>query len=149
MKQAYCIFFAVSALIVLSSYGCGKKAPPFLPEKEFPFTVMELNVEIESEYIALKGRIASTKDRRINKEEVKGCRIYHAWYAPDACPCESCPISYSVYRDIEGQVVDKGSFFCRISMDAEKGIHFFKVSLIGQNRAIGPTSNQAKLAISD
>jgi hypothetical protein len=130
-------------------FGCGRKAPPFLPKQDFPFTVMQLQVETETGDIALKGLITATRDRRINTDEVKGCRVYHAWYTPDDCPGEGCPISYSVYRDIEGQVITEDGFYCRVSMDAEKGIHFFKVSLIGRNSTIGPPSNQAKLVIGD
>lgn len=149
MKLVNFLLPAAVALIILSAFGCGRKSPPFLPEKDFPYTVMQLQVERETGNIALKGTVSSINGRGTDRAEIKGCRIYHAWYAPYDSPCEGCPVNYSVYQDVEGEFITEGGFYCRIPMEAKKGIHFFKVSLISRNSAVGPPSNQARFAVDD
>ena len=79
--------------------------------------------------------------------DIEGCRIYHAAYPLDNPPCEGCPIDYGEFQEITAEVTALGEFSCRAPGKKRKGIHFFKVRLIGQKGEVGPFSDRAKLVV--
>jgi predicted small lipoprotein YifL len=147
LKQRQSIVFIILIAFFFVPVACGKKGPPFLPDKEFPFRVAPLKAECENGVIHLKGTVVDSQGRVMDMSDIKGCRIYHACYALDNPPCEGCPIDYGKFKEITAEVTTEGKFSCRAPGKKGKGIHFFKIRLIGQKGEIGPFSDRAKLEI--
>lgn len=139
--------FIIGVVLLLSLLACGKKGPPFLPEREMPFVVTQLRGEWKDGVVVLNGPVAVLRGRKADTSDVMGCRIYHVWYAFEHVPCEGCPIDYPGHQDVKAEVLMGKEFFCRVPMEKKMGIHFFEVSLIGRKGALGPLSNRIKLTI--
>jgi len=135
----------LAALIALLP-ACGKKGPPFLTESKLSLRVDQLKAEWENGRVLLKGYVRG-EDKIISS--VTGCRVYHAWYTMDNSPCEGCPIEMTGFEEIKEKVVSGDRFSCEIPGVEKKGIHFFKVRLMGKNGALGPPSDKTKLMIDD
>ena len=127
--------------------ACGKKGPPFLPEREMPLIVEQFTAEWRDGVFYLQGKIKSPQEEIDNPSGVTGCRIIYACYPADNAPCEDCPIDYRGLKEIEGSVINQGGFVCEFSEKKASGICFFKVCLIGQKGETGPYSSRAKLVI--
>lgn len=147
MKREQGFFLAIFGLIFLVVVACGKKGPPFLPESNIPFRVQELNAELKNGTVILRGSVLGFREQKSDRSRVEGCRVYHAWYALEKPPCDGCPVDYSGYREIKDEVLRGENFFCEVTLNTKKGVHFFEVRLIGQSSEIGPPSNRIKLTI--
>ena len=147
MKRKLASFFVIFGVVLLVSSGCGKKGPPFIPQKAFSLKVDKLRSELKDSFVVLKGQIVSPPGKRNDISDVTGCRVYHSWYAPEDPPCEGCPIDYPGYQEIKGEMHSGEIFSCELSLKKRNGIHFFKVHLIGQKGVVGPPSNRAKLIL--
>lgn len=126
--------------------GCGKKGPPFLPEKKLAAKVDRLTGKWENGQARLEGYIKGD-----DKNNVDGtcCRVYLVWYSADSPPCQGCPIKMTGFKEIKEKVVSGDRFTCDVPGVEKKGIWFFEVRLIGRNGAIGPPSDKVKLKIED
>ena len=140
------LMVAFAAVLMVLLPGCGKKAPPFLPEKKFPLRVDQLEGKWEKGRVVLGGYVRA-EDKELS--HVKGCRVYHSWYPVDDPPCETCPIEMAGFEVIKEKVVSDNRFNCEILDAKKKGIWFFEVRLIGRNGALGPPSDKVKLRIND
>jgi len=149
LKQRRYIVLILLWAILLAPVACGKKGPPFLAKKVISKRVEQLNAEWRNGGVVLKGQIVEPKDQEKDGSNVTGCIVYHALFALEKPPCEGCPIEYRTYKNIEEEVIAREGFSCRVPEMKKRGIHFFKVRLIGQNGEIGPSSNRAKLIIDD
>jgi predicted small lipoprotein YifL len=139
--------FAIYGMVFLMLVACGKKGPPFLPESTFSYGVQELTAEPKNGAVFLRGRLAAPGGQKGDGSRVKGCRVYHTWYALEKPPCDGCPVDYPGYREINEDVLRGDNFFCEFEVNTKRGIHFFEVRLIGKSGAVGPPSNRAKLII--
>lgn len=147
MKKKQGIILAICLAILFVPTACGKKGPPFLPEKSLSLRVTGLNVEWKYQGLRLRGELVGPEYELENPLNIKGCRVFYASYPLDNPPCEDCPIEYRLLEEIEGQVISEGQFLCEISVDKKDGIHFFTVRLIGQKGEVGPYSDRAKFVI--
>jgi len=145
-KGILLVTLGVSLLALIS---CGKKAPPFLPEKIMPLKVARLEAASEKGAVVLRGSIVDPEGKSRKGDDVAGCRVYHARYPVNDPPCEGCPITYGGFKVIKGEVTKEKEFYCPVPGIETKGIHFFEVRLIGRNGAIGTASNRVKLRIDD
>ena len=132
------------AAITVLWYGCGKKAPPFLPDKRLGITVENLTGRWEKGTVRLKGKV---RDGHNEMGRVTGCRVYHAWYPLDASPCEGCPISMTEFKTVKGKVVSDAGFNCQVPVTRSKGIWYFQVRLTGTRNSLGPSSDRIRLVI--
>lgn len=133
----------LTALIVFLP-ACGKKGPPFLPEKKLVTKVDRLTGKWENGKVRLEGYIEGDDKRR---SDVTGCRIYRVWYSVDSPPCDGCPIDMADFRDIKEMEISGDRFTCEIPGVKKKGIWFFEVRLIGSHGALGPPSERVKVTI--
>jgi len=147
LKRDQGLFLVIFCLVFLALLACGKKGPPFLPESNIPFRVQDLTAEWKNGTVFLRGRVAAFRGQNRDGSQVKGCRVYHAWYALEKPPCDGCPVNYSGYREINDEVLRGEDFFCELTVNTKKGIHFFEVRLVGKSEAVGPPSNRIKLII--
>jgi hypothetical protein len=147
LKREGGLFFLLFGLILFSLLTCGKKAPPFLPERSLPLEVRELTGERENGIVRLTGNFVSLKGGEGDISDLAGCRIYLARYDLDHPPCESCAIKYKMREEVRGPVVEEGKFRCQVSGIDKKGIYFFKVRLLGQEGVQGPFSDSVKLVV--
>jgi len=143
------ILLVTLGVSLLALITCGKKAPPFLPEKIMPLKVAKLEAASEKGNVVLRGSIVDPEGKSRKGDDVIGCRVYHARYPVDDPPCEGCPITYDGFKVIKGEVTKEKEFYCPLPEMETKGIHFFEVRLIGKNGAIGTASNRAKLRVDD
>ena len=137
---------ALAAVFMVLLPACGKKGPPFLPEKKLVTKVDRLTGKWENGKVRLEGYIEGDDKRR---SDVTGCRIYRVWYPVDNPPCEGCPIDMADFRDIKEMEISGDRFTCEIPEVKKKGIWFFEVRLIGRNGALGPPSERVKVTIDD
>ncbi|SPD73869.1 conserved hypothetical protein [uncultured Desulfobacterium sp.] len=147
-QRGYIIFIFVLTVVFISS-GCGRKKPPFLPKMQMPVKVQHLEATWKDGAFHLKGTVINPEDKKKKTPDISGCRISYAFYTQDDPPCEGCPLDFAVHSEIEGVVVTDKEFSCDVPMKKRKGIHFFKVSLVGENGEKGPLSDQAKVTIPD
>ena len=143
MGQRIILFLMMGILLAMPS--CGKKGPPFIPQKEFPVSVTDLRAERDNGYILLKGNIKSPEG--FKKDLVKGCNVFYGKYPLEKPPCESCPIEYQGLHEFGKEVVTGDGFFCRVPAKMKGQIYFFKVHLIGPEKAVGPTSNRVRIVV--
>ena len=125
--------------------SCGRKGPPFIPKEQVPHRVKELKGEWMQDDAVLSGKVGEGDENGDRSQEIAGCKVYYAWYPVESAPCEGCPISLRELKTIEGEVVTGRRFKCMVTEVRKKGIHYFKVGLIGSNGEIGPLSNMTKL----
>ena len=147
MKQSQGVVLILLLAVFFAPAACGKKDPPFLPARDMPFKVEKLKAACKNGVCHLKGTVVDSQGRVMDMSDIEGCRIYHACYALDNPPCEGCPIDYRKFKEITAEVTTEGEFSCRAPGKKGKGIHFFKIRLIGQKGEIGPFSDRAKLVI--
>lgn len=147
MKRDRKICLVVFAAIFLAVLSCGKKGPPFLPNKILNFRVDQLRGEWENGDVVLKGQVVRLWGQKEDMYDVIGCRVYYAWYAPGDSPCRGCPIEYRVWKEIRGEVITGEGFYCRVPWIKKEGIHLFNVSLIGKKGMISPPSNKVELVV--
>jgi predicted small lipoprotein YifL len=136
------LLLALAILLAVSS--CGKKAPPFLPEKGFDAKVSSLKAESREGRIALEGKIAAPPR---DAENLRGSRVYFAQYLPDDAPCDGCPIDYQGYHSFGPEVIKDGKFLCTIEAIDPGQVYFFRVNLVGPKEVLGPSSNEVKVAV--
>jgi hypothetical protein len=146
-RGLFLVILAVMHFLALPA--CGRKAPPFLPAQGMPFIVEHLKGEWKHGGIVLRGQVVSPQGQGKELSDITGCRIDYARYALEAPPCEGCPIAYADKREIEAEVITREEFYCRVPGIKEKGIYFFKVSLIDRNGGVGPSSNRAKVMVEE
>jgi len=131
------------AFLIVFSIGCGRKAPPFIPEqKPFKASIHQLQGVWKDESLALKGLVQGDD---ASPSRTTGCRIYYVWYSLEAPPCEGCPIEMKNYRDVTGKIISDGQFECLVPGFREKGICFVMVRLMEKEGRLGPESNRIKL----
>ena len=138
------LLVAFAAFFMVLFSGCGKKGPPFLPEKKLTVRVDRLTGKWEDGQVRLKGYIKGDDKKG---SDIASCRIYHAWYPADNPPCEGCPIEMTGFNKTMEMEVSGDQFTCDIPGVEKKGIWFFEVRLIGSNGAAGPPSERIKLNI--
>lgn len=147
MKNDRILIILLCLGILLTAPTCGKKGPPFLPQKELSVKVADLTGEWVEEYILLKGNINGLKETEKAMDLVKGCRVYYGEYTLDNPPCEGCPIEYHGYHGFGPEVVTEERFLCRVPGKIQKRIYYFKIHLIGSGGVIGPPSNRIRVAV--
>jgi hypothetical protein len=142
------VFRTASCLVVLglllAASGCGKKGPPFLPEKSFHVQVSALRAEWDGNYFLLSGRLSQPEKAR---ETVSGCRVHFGAYPLDDPPCETCPVEFHGYHAFGPEVVQEGAFSCKVPGKIKGQVYFFKVQLISTEGVVGPVSNQVRIAV--
>jgi predicted small lipoprotein YifL len=139
----------IFGVVFLAVLACGKKGPPFLPERDTPFQVKNLTGEWNDGVVYLKGHVAPRYDDHGNAPDALGCTVYHAQYDLGNPPCEGCPMEYGILEEIKGDVITADKFHCQFRRIKTKGIHFFKVRLLGPKGTQGPSSNSVKILIDD
>jgi len=149
LKRATGLSLLLLGVLVFQTVSCGKKAPPFLPERKFSPAVTALTAEWRDGSVRLTGNVVSRSGQAANASDVVGCRVYHAGYDLETPPCEGCPIAFEMFEEIEGPVVEAGMFRCRVSGIEKKGIHYFRVRLLGRKGVSGPSSNVAKVVVEE
>ncbi|MEW6669945.1 MAG: hypothetical protein AB1512_32445 [Thermodesulfobacteriota bacterium] len=140
-RQVSCL--VVLALLVMAG-GCGKKGPPFLPEKSFHVQVSGLKAEWDGNYFLLSGRLSQPERARGN---VSGSRVYFGRYPLADPPCETCPVEFHGYHGFGLEVIQGDEFFCRVPGKMKGHVYFFKVHLISMEGTLGPASNQVRIAV--
>lgn len=134
-----------SAILLAFFPACGKKGPPFLPEKRLAARVEGLTGKWVDGTIRLEGSIEGD-DKGLG---ITGCTVYHAWYPSDKPPCEGCPIKMVVATEGVQTTFAKGRLSCEIPVTETKGIWFFDVRLTGSDGALGPPSERITLQVED
>jgi hypothetical protein len=147
LKYDRLLFLLLFGVFFLALPACGMKGPPFLPKGRALFEVQQLTGEWEDGEVYLKGHVVPPRGSEKNTTDVLSCRIYHARYDLEDPPCEDCPIEYNMFKDIKTEVMTGNNFHCRVPWIKEKGVHFFKVRLLGPKEVLGPPSNEVKLTI--
>ena len=140
MNIARFLVFLCAFGILIVTMTCGKKGDPFLPEKEFPARVTDLEGEQQKEFIILRGKISGP-------EEVEGARVYYAQYPLEKSPCEGCPINFQDYQEFGVQVVTGEGFLSRVPVKGQGEVYFFRVILMGPSGAVGPPSETVKVVV--
>ena len=121
--------------------ACGKKGPPFLPEKQLDAGVDALTGTWRDGEIRLEGTIqGADKDHPIT-----GCVLYHAWYPEDESPCEGCPIEMSPFSGPVDTTISGDRWICTIPVSRTDGTWFWEVRLTGDGGAVGPPSKRVRL----
>ena len=138
-------FVVVMALFMVLLPACGKKGPPFLPEKKLTVKVDRLTGKWVDDQIRLAGSIAGDERRA----KPVGCTVYRAWYPLDRPPCEGCPIEMTVFKGAAETTISNDRFLCVIPEAEKKGIWFFEVRLTDSRGAVGPLSERVKVVIAD
>ena len=149
MKLERVLPLFVFGVIFLALLACGMKGPPFLPEKSMPFKVNQMTGEWKDGVVYLKGHVAPRNDDDGNAPDALGCTVYHAQYDLENPPCEGCPMEYGILEEIKADVITEDKFHCQFPRIKTKGIHFFKVRLLGPKGMLGPSSNGARLLMID
>lgn len=137
-----CVTGILSAML-----ACGKKGPPFLPQREFSLSVIDLRGEWVKGEIRLKGNISSLQGSKGGRDQIKGARVYYAQYPLESPPCASCPIEYEGYHGFGAEVVVEEGFFCRVPIRVRGQVYFFRVNLMGPGGATGPPSDTIKVVV--
>ena len=133
--------------ILLAIGACGKKRPPFLPQKKFSVKVADLKGEWAEGYFTLKGHIIGLKGPKKADDLIKGSRVYYGEYPLHDPPCDTCPIEYHGYHEFGPEVITEEGFFCRVPGKVRGRLYYFKVHLIGSEGAVGPSSNRVRVTV--
>ena len=129
---------------LLVTPACGKKSPPYLPQKPFTATVMDLKGERSGDDIVLEGKIGGI----VGPAEVKtftGARVYIAQFPLNNPPCDECPIEYHDRYDLGSEVFSGEKFLYRVPQRAKGKIYYFRVNIIGPEGVPGLPSNQVRV----
>jgi predicted small lipoprotein YifL len=145
LKKKIIFVIMVTAVMLMMVQSCGKKGPPFIPKERVPHRVKELKGEWSGGDVILSGKVGERDENDGKRQEITGCRVYYAWYSFENAPCDGCPISFKELKTIEAEVVKGKRFRCEVTDIRKRGVHFFRVGLIGSNGEVGPLSNTAKL----
>lgn len=131
------------SLVVVCCLGCGKKSPPFLPEKRaFSAHAARFEAVWNGRTLILNGTAAGNAD---DLAAVNGCRIQYVWYPLDDPPCEGCPIEMKSFRVVTGKLNQKNEARYEFPAFRQKGICFFAVQLMGNEGRLGLPSERLKL----
>ncbi len=133
----------ILAVFTASIPACGKKGPPFLPEKRSEVKVGQLTGKWVDGRISLEGTIEGTD----KGSDVTGCRIYRAWYPEGHSPCEGCLIEMAEFTDKVETTVSGDRFACVVPVAENEGIWFLEVCLIDSRGAVGPPSERVKVTM--
>lgn len=139
----YLSFLFLPVVFIALFPACGKKGPPFLPEKALTAKVDRLTAQWADGQIRLEGSIEGNE----NRSDITGCTIYHAWYPMDHPPCDGCPVELSVFTGTTETAISGDRFSCVIPAEKKKGIWFLEVRLTNSRGAVGPPSERIKLKI--
>jgi len=121
--------------------ACGKKGPPFLPEKTMEATVERLTGTWADGKIRLEGTIAGGS----GGQDITGCTIYQAWYPADELPCEGCPVPLTKHAGDVDLSVSEDRFQCAFPVAENHGAWFIEVRLTGRNGAVGSPSERVRI----
>lgn len=131
--------------VCLNTFGCGRKAPPYLAEKSEGLKVEALQIQRADGKLTLSARLGRPRSETDPGENLT-VRLYHSRYDPDNAPCEGCPIRFRLFR--EAEVPREGEYFSfKVADIEETGIHFFMVRLVGEHGRLSSPSNRVKLRI--
>jgi len=133
--------------ILMGIAACGKKGPPFLPQKEFFVKVEDLEGEPVNGHIVLKGNISGHKGPAKITDAVKGSRVYYRQYPLESPPCDGCPIKYQSYHGFGSEVITEEGFRCKVPDTIKGQIYFLEVRLMGPGKTLGPPSNRVKVVV--
>jgi len=128
----------------LCANACGKKSPPFFPQKQVEAYVVDLSGEQTERRILLRGTLQGVRDPN-GIRELEGARVFYARYPIEDPPCEDCPIEYGAYQDLGVEAFTAGGFQGELPVQPEPQIYFLKVLLIGKGGALGPASDRVKI----
>jgi len=130
--------------VFLALPGCGKKGPPFVPQKSFGWSVQELKAEWADGYFQLRGGLPQPDKA---EQMVAGCRVHYGEYPLDKAPCETCPIEFHGYHGFGSEVVSGGSFLCKVPGKKRGHVYYFMVQLVGPEGQLGPPSQQVRVEL--
>ncbi|MBN2123341.1 MAG: hypothetical protein JW821_03535 [Deltaproteobacteria bacterium] len=145
MKGIRCVLIAGLAALVFILPSCGKKAPPFLPQKGLDARVTEMKGEWDGEVFVLKGRIDDPRGAEGTGERIRGCRVYFAQYPLGHPPCPGCPVEYQGYHGFGPEVLAGEDFRCPLPGKRKGQVYFFEVVLIGGEGSTGPPSERIRV----
>ena len=142
-RLCFPVVLLAAALLLgsLPMVGCGKKAPPKLPDVEPPAGVQDLAVSVEEEAVVLTWTAAAD-----DETPTAGYRIYRSAEPVDGESCEGCPIVFRRVAEVplpEGVTADRGLVY-REALLPGTNYHFKVVPYDAQGR-LGPDSNIARL----
>jgi len=133
--------------LFLTLPACGKKAPPFLPQKTFGAKVVSLRAEYQNNILFLKGQVQGLNGIETPETQVSGCRVYYVQYPLEKKPCSGCPIEFRDHQQFGPEVIDKEGFVCQMPDIKTGQIYYFKVLLIGPDGYLGPVSERISIEI--
>jgi hypothetical protein len=139
------ILLITSLFLILTA--CGKKAPPFLPQKTFGVKVVNLQAEYQDGTLILKGQLQGLNGVENIQSQVSGCRVYYAQYPLGKPPCPGCPIEFHDYQKFGPEIINDEGFLCKMP-DIQTGqIYFLKVLLSGPDGSMGPVSERISIEV--
>jgi hypothetical protein len=135
--------FALLLLLgaLLLTWACGKKAPPFLPQKPFLTKVIDLHGKWVQGEILLTGHLLQPDGEKGGSPQISGCKVYYATFSTDNPPCEGCPIKFTRYYEFGAEVITSKGFHCIIPGADKVRIYHIKVHLTGPDNTVGPASD--------
>lgn len=145
IKTSLTILLVLGLFLTLAA--CGKKGPPFLPQKTFGAKVVNLQAKYQNGALVLKGQVQGLNGIESPETQVSGCRVYYVQYPLENKPCSGCPIEFRDHRQFGPEIINKEGFVCQIP-DIQIGqIYYFKVLLIGPDGYLGPVSERISIEI--
>jgi len=144
MKKAIVTFFLFLTVLFMVP-SCGKKAPPFLRQREpLSARVVDLEGKWVGDDIVLRG-IMREEGANPERKTITGLRVYYAEYPLASPPCEGCPLEFEGYRDFGREVLTDGGVEFTVKGKNKERIYYFKAHLMGDKGLVGPPSNIAKV----
>jgi hypothetical protein len=137
----YPLIFLLAGIAVCS-VACGKKAPPIPRSPSFTAAVRNLTAGVEKGRVVLKGE---TCGKSHDLKMVSGCLVETAWYGPEEKPCQGCPLDYRAEENVRDVVAGPDGFSCSVPWNGEKGIHYFRIRLMGPGGKSGPPSTSVSI----
>ncbi len=133
------ILVGMMALLLCSlTAGCGKKAPPRLPDVEMPAGVRNLAAALAGGDIVLNWTPAAA-DKAAN---VAGYRIYRSADPVTADVCEGCPILFKPVADVPMAAGEAAAPKMTYREEQLPGTRYrFKVVPVDAQGRLGPDSN--------
>ncbi|MFZ7110893.1 MAG: hypothetical protein ACOWYE_04350 [Desulfatiglandales bacterium] len=138
------VIFLLAAVVFLCC--CGKKGPPFIPQKAFPLKISNLKGGWSEGKILLAGDLEGPRSPEEARGSITGCRVYYGEFPPQEAPCADCPIAYQGYDHFGPEVITGERFSCNVPGKTEGQVLFFKVYLLGPDGRMGPPSNTIQIA---
>ncbi len=139
--RLFALLLSLGVLVLVSMGACGKKAPPFLPQKAFLTKVIGLQGEWVQGEIQLTGDVYQPEGENRDFPRINGCRVYYTSFSSENPPCEGCPIQYRDYYEYGEEVITSKGFHCKIPAADKDLIYLLKVHLTGPNNTLGPASD--------